>query len=342
MTSLYAKIAIGCALGLLLVCGQGLAQQGGNAGSSSGSPTGIDPISTGRNNMSQEDFNKLGDYVEQAKRLTKQDKEKGKTLEDLLAEDKAKAVELAKALPVTCEVTDAVLAAEGKAVVDGKETNTHTYEVACTNGMGYFLIQPDEGKPFGFSCFAAEATRKADVAAGREPGATCHLGANLDILNMATTALSRTGVACSVSKFNWLGQSAKSQIEYNEFACADGKGYILVSALPGKSMVPQSLSCQEGAKRGLICKLTEVGPIVTKQTFIDALKAHNIACTASVDRLHVIGQEGAKKRYVVEFACPEHPEGLVAFIPLTGSTAPFETKTCAEAAKLKAACILTK
>ena len=54
-----------------------------------------------------------------------------------------------------------------------------------------------------------------------------------------------------------------------------------------------------------------------------------------------IGQQTASKRYVVEFQCPEQPKGLVAFIPLNGNTAPFETLDCAAAAKKGAACKLT-
>lgn len=291
--------------------------------------------------MTQEQFNKLGEYNETAKRLTK-GKNKGKTLEQLMAEDKAAATELTKTMPLSCTVTDAVLAAEGKATIDGKEYDTHTYEAACANGMGYFLVAVDGGTPYGFSCLAAEATRKADVAAGREPGTVCKLAANLNPMAMTTAVLSKAGVNCDVTGLNWLGQNAKNKIEYNEAACTGGTGYILVTALPGQTVSPQTMPCREAAKRGLICKLTESGPVVTKQTFVDALTAHHVPCTTSVDKLHVIGQETAKKRYVVEFVCPEQPKGLVAFIPLEGSKSPFESMDCNAAAKRSALCKLNQ
>lgn len=330
------RILIGMSVVLALATGLAWAQQPG------ASPVDNWGSRMGANNMTQDQFNKLGDYADQARRLTKDDKDKGKTLADLLAEDKTAAVEVAKSLPLSCEVSDAVLAAEGPTTLNGQTVDTKTYEVACANGLGYFLVKPSIGAPYGFSCLAAEATRQADIAAGRAPGTGCKLGANLSPETIVTNVLSRSGVSCMVSKITSHGQNAKAKIEYTEAACADGKGFILLTALPGSQMTPQSMSCKDAGNRGIPCKLTESGPVVTKQTFIDALKTNNIACSASVDKIHVIGQETAKKRYVVEFVCPERPEGLVAFIPLADSTAPFESKSCQDAAKLRAMCKLNK
>lgn len=297
----------------------------------------------GQNNMTQEQFNKIGDYVDQAKRLTKEDKAKGKTVADLQAEDKAAATALVKALPLSCEVTDAVLAAEGPVKgADGKDVDTKTYEVACANGMGYFLISQEPGKPYGFSCFAADATRDADVAAGRQPGAVCGLGANHDSKNAAMNLLMRAGINCLVSKTRNVGVSSKANLEYNEVACSDGKGYMLITAVPGSIAPVRTTTCHDAAQVGLLCKLTDSGvPLVTKQTLIDALAAHNVPCAVKTDKMRVVGQETAKKRYVVEFLCPEQPKGLIAFIPLTGSTAPFEALDCKAAAKRSASCRLT-
>jgi hypothetical protein len=46
------------------------------------------------------------------------------------------------------------------------------------------------------------------------------------------------------------------------------------------------------------------------------------------------------KRYVVEFQCPQSPNGLVAFVPLEGNTHQFETLDCAAAGELGIACQL--
>jgi len=307
-------------------------------GASAGVPTGNHMNGT----MTQDQFNNLSDYADQAKRLTKDDKAKGKTLKDLLAEDLANATALAKSLPLSCEVTEAVLAAEGPVTVNGKSVDTKTYEVTCGNGMGYFLVTQPPEKPFGFSCFAAEATRAADVAQGRPPGAVCKLTANADIKTMATTVLSRAGTNCPVTDFRWLGTSSATNTEFTEVACSDNTGYILKSAMPGSTQPPRAINCHDAAIQGLPCKLTIVpGAFVpTVQSFKDALAQYKVSCDAL--NVRVVGQENVLKRYVVEFQCPQQPKGLVAFIPLNGNTAKFETLDCKAAAKKGVTCQLTK
>jgi hypothetical protein len=295
----------------------------------------------GQNNMTQEQFNQLADYADQAKRLTKEDKAKGKTLKDLLAEDLASATALAKSMPLSCDVTEAVLAAEGPVVADGKTVNTKTYEAACANGMGYFLISQEPGKPYGFSCFAADATRAADVAARRPSGTMCPLPPNANAKAAMVTVLSHAGTNCTVRDYRWVGTSSVTNSEFNEVACNDGKGYILKTALPGSIVQPIAIDCHTSGMQGLPCTLTSSGMVVTVQTFKDALAAHKVACTAADGNVRALGQQNASKRYVVEFQCPEQPKGLVAFIPLNGNSAPFETLNCAAAAKKGAVCKLT-
>lgn len=326
------------ALATVAFCASASAQispGGGAAPNAGGVPSGNH---MGQNNMTQDEFNQVQEYADEAKRLTKEDKAKGKTLADLLAEDKVTAEALAKSMPLSCEVDQAMLAAQGPVTVDGKQVDTKTYEVTCSNGMGYFLISQTPGAPYGFSCFAADFTRAADVAAGREPGIVCKLPPNADLKAMAAGLLSKVGVTCAVRDTKWAGQNSAAKTEFNEIACTDGKGYIVTSALPGSTKPVHALSCHDSAAQGLPCKLSDNGPpLMTLQTFKDALGQHNVACDASASEsaIHFHGQETAKKRYVVEFKCTQYPKGLVAYIPLNGNTAPFETTDCATAAKRK-------
>lgn len=137
-------VALGAAVLAFALLGSPALAQGGPSGVMS---TG-EPITNhmGQNNMTQEQFNQLSEYADRAKRLTKEDKAKGKTLKDLLAEDTANATALVKSMPLSCEVTEAVLAAEGPKTTDGKTVDTKTYEAACANGMGYFLISQEPGR----------------------------------------------------------------------------------------------------------------------------------------------------------------------------------------------------
>jgi hypothetical protein len=288
----------------------------------------------GQNNMTQDQFNKLSEYATESKRLTKDDKAKGKTLADLLAEDKLSAAALAKSMPLSCEVTDAMLVAEGPAEVGGKTVNTKTYEASCANGLGYFLTSADQAKPYGFSCFGADNTRNADIKAGRKPGVVCQLPTNTDIKTMAATVIGKSGPACKVRDYRWVGQNAANHVEFNEFACEDGKGYMMISALPGAMTSPIVQNCDQSALRGLTCALSDNG-------LLKALAQHRVTCDATDKTMHVIGQD-AKKRYVVEFVCSQQPKGLVAYIPLEGNSASFETLDCIAAGKRGTKCTLNQ
>ena len=294
-----------------------------------GTPIGGTPTGPQRRSLTQDEIQKLGDFVDTASRLTAKDKANGKTMKDLLAEDKAAATALVQTMPLSCDVTDAVLAAQGPATIDGRAVATKTYEVVCSNSMGYFLVDQAPGKPYGFSCFAADASRVADEAQGRPPGVFCRLAANADIKTMATAVAVHAGTACVARDVKWIGVSSASNSEFAEVACSDGTGYILKSAAPGSTRPVAVIPCHDAAMQGLPCKLTKTGPIVTVQTLKDAIAKHGVSCDAT--NVRVIGQENALKRYVVELQCPQQPKGLVAFVPLDGNTAKFEALDCAAA-----------
>jgi hypothetical protein len=303
--------------------------------------TGSGPQNHLGNTMTQEQFNKLQEYADQSKRLTKDDKAAGKTLEQVLAEDKAAAAALAKSMPLSCEVTDAMKIAEGPETVDGKTVQTQTYEAVCSNGMGYFLISQQPAKPYGFSCFASDATAKADIAAGRKPGATCKLPANADLKLVAGKMLAASGFACNVKDYRWSGQSSVNNIEFDEVACDNGQGYTMIVALPGATIPVHVETCNQSGKRGLPCKLSDNGSVgPTLDSFRETLAKNKIGCDATDQTTRVIGQIAAKQQYVVECACPQMPKGIVAYIPQAGSKAPLEVVDCTTAAKRGAACAL--
>lgn len=295
----------------------------------------------GANNLSQEQFNKLSEYANTANRLTKEDKAKGKTLKDVLAEDKNAAIALTKAMPLSCDVADAMKVAEGPETVDGKTVDTSTYEAACSNGMGYFLISQDPLKPYGFSCFAADATKQADIAAGKKPSAFCQLPPNADMKAVAGSILTAAGQSCTVRGYRWIGQNSANHTEFDEVACEDGKGFMMVVALPGSTIPVHVETCNQSAARGLPCKLSDNGALpITLKTFRDVLAEKRIACDATDKTTRVIGNIAPKKLYVVEFQCSQNPKGLVAYIPQPGSIAPFEAIDCPTAAKRGAVCAL--
>jgi hypothetical protein len=283
------------------------------------------------NDVGVNQLSKFGIYDALKARLKQWNKE-GKSIAELLAEDKANAMSLVATLKLSCAVTNAVLVA-----VDDK-AHTKTYEVACQNGAGYFLAQSDPpGKPSGFSCFAAEAARQADIAAHREPALTCSLPENAGSKTVAAAILLGAGKSCTIKDFKWRGQSATT--DFLELACEEGPGFILRSPLPGSQTPLRIDTCSESSRSGVPCQLAGNDTILA--TFKDALAQHNVPCDAEAVR--VIGHEAVKRRQVVEYFCPkQQPNGLVAFLPTEGSTEPFEVLDCASAAKRQVVCSLNK
>lgn len=237
------------------------------------------------------------------------------------------ASEIVASAQLPCVVSDANLLGQGKANINGQMLETKNIEVSCQNGMGYLLSSSEGQKASGYSCFAAEHAREKD------PNVTaCTMPANSDVKTAAGTVLGKLGTSCQATNVNWIGVNSGN--EYTEIACNGGKGYVLKGPMPGASTTPLSAtSCEDSAKQGISCKLSSNGAApVTLDTFKQALAQHNVACNATNVRL--VGKETKLKRHVVEFQCPqERPQGLVALIPLSDSAAPFETLTCAEAAK---------
>lgn len=238
------------------------------------------------------------------------------------------AAALVQSIHLSCEVADAALYNDGNAILNGNTVHVRTFETACKNGLGYFLIEQAPEPVGGFSCFAAESMRQDDIAQKRAPAPACSLSANSDTKAMAQAVLGGLGKSCTVKSLRSMGQQSASQSELTEAACTDGSGYVIFSALPGATQSVTAQSCLEAYKHGIACTLSATGAI-TAETFKAALVQHNVACT--VQALHLMGKEGVKQRHVVEFKCAEHPEGLVAFIPLESAAAPFETADCATA-----------
>lgn len=266
------------------------------------------------------------------KQRLKQGNNHGKTVAQLLAEDNADAAALVASLKLSCTLINSMFVAEDT------KANTKTYEVACQSGTGYFLVKSEPpGLPTGFTCFAADAARQADIAAHREPAVGCGLAENADPKKMASSVLARAGKTCAAKDFAWRGQNATT--DFVEVSCAGESGYVLRLPLPGAQSPIRIDTCSESAAKGLACRLA--GNDTTLAELKAALAARKVACDAEAVR--VIGREAQKRREVVEYFCPkQQPKGLVAFLPAEGSTEPFEVLDCSAAVKHRVLCTLTK
>jgi hypothetical protein len=304
-------------------------------------PNGIHEDNGGMNgSLSHEDLNKLG-----GEKKPGADTGTSPQATEARAKATADSEELVKALQLSCGVTNAQLVVSGtrKPPSGGKDVETKVYEVACDGNMGYLLETQGADKPIAISCLTAEEARAGDVAKGKPPGFFCKLPENKDVYaTVAGMINTRTGTACEVRDLQLFGRSESTQSDYSEVACKDGKGFLLRLPLPGSQAPNLVMTCVDAAKQGIKCKLTDAGPVeapVTTETFKSALAQHGVSC--KIDQLRLIGQEDNRKRYVVEYRCPEQPTGTVAYIPLTGNANPYESIDCAAASARGVLCKLT-
>jgi hypothetical protein len=257
------------------------------------------------------------------------------------ARAKTQGAKLVQAINLPCDLIDAEQVGGGSVKQDGKTIDLTLYEISCSNGMGYFLESRGPQRPLAISCFAANAMHTADIAQNAKSDFYCQLPANKDIKAMAASLMTVAGTTCTVKNLRWFGLTDSGQTEYSEVACDDNKGYFLKTSRNGPAAQTTVMSCQEAAKSGLRCRLTNdasVSAPVSKQVFLDALKQSGVSCEPS--QMRVIGRESVDKRYVVEFQCSQPPIGLVAFVPLEGNTNKFETLDCAAAVERGVVCQL--
>jgi hypothetical protein len=249
---------------------------------------------------------------------------------------------LISAIQLACDPSDAALVGRGSARSEGKTIEVNAYEVTCSNRMGYILVSQGPQRPIAMSCFAADARHSAGATLGETADLYCQLAGNKDFKVMAASQMTTARTNCVVSQVRWFGLSASSQSDYSEVACADGAGFLLKIPQTAASGTASVLSCQEAARQGLNCRLTDGGPVsmpVSMQTFRDALKQNDVNCEPL--HMRMIGRESVAKRYVVEVQCQEQPNGLVAFIPVAGTTSKFETLDCAAANERQIRCEFT-
>jgi hypothetical protein len=304
---------------------------GGLAGSQPQAPIAAD------GKLMQGDTQKVENYLDRAHILKGQDADKAR------AAARDSSAQLLRALELNCDITEAEPVGRGTAKVSGKSAQLEIYEVACSNGLGYLLVSQTGDAPYANSCFSADTTHAEEVAQGRKSDMYCLLATNKDVKAMATRFLVAADVTCAVRTLQWLGRSVASHTEYTEIVCDDGRGYLIRTAQAGSAATTTVMSCKEAAEKGIKCRLTDAGPVakpVTIETLKEALTANGLTCSVSQSRL--IGQESERKRYVVEFLCPEYPQGLVAFIPTGDNKNKFESVDCAKAISLHIVCELTK
>jgi len=333
------------AFGLVLVAALGITSA---AAQSISGPSNYNPSATQQDqgqNFAQSEQNRL--FLQA---ITAQRKAMGKkqSKDDMMQ----KASAAAAGMHLACHVTDAeAVSLNNVTAQDGTAVHAETYEIACSEGTGYFVVAQDPIPAVAYSCFRIQGQHEAAVAKGEKFDEACVLPANQNLKTMAQNLTGHGAGSCTVSKIQWSGENTAAGSEYTEAVCDGGKGYMIGTPLPGGAAAVTVKTCADSAAAGIACQLTKSGtPGATSlastyndgkptfDTFKAYIAAQGIKCNATAVRS--IGKENTRKRHVIEFQCPEYPKGLVAYIPLEDSTAPFQTMDCDAAKKAGAVCKL--
>jgi hypothetical protein len=300
--------------------------------------------------MSQGDVKGLADFVDSTRLLEAKD-----LVPKAVAARHSTA--MLKALQISCQLTDARHIGTSKSMAGGKPVEVGLYEAACANGMGYLLTMRDLSMASGISCLAASATPSGSGDQAKVD-LRCHLPANANLDEMVTTLMRNAGGNCIASKVKWLGESAEPKVDYTDVGCNDDREFILRTPAPGATGNMDVLACKDAALHGAKCQLTTGGSAAaaeapaaaastsepqarpTLQWFKDALSKNGVAC--DVKKARILGRESVKRRYIVEYQCPQQPHGVVAYVPSDSDTVnAFEWIDCDAAAARKLACQFT-
>lgn len=326
------SLAIGLAAATFaLVMGSAAAAQnnGGYAPSSQTNPNQpIDPRAQSAYDQAQDAQRKASS--------SKSSKDKGKAAAaapDAKNKEKgqAEAPPLLQQLGYACTVADATFVGTSKTKDDkGKEVKNAVYEVACSEGMGYVVQQPEGGAPIAFDCV------KLATVAAKTPGQySCALPANTDPSKGLQSVVTKSGASCSVSKARWVGSIAADKKEEYEVGCADGNAFIVVVPQPGSTAQLVSESCLRATKAGITCEFFGKDQVIAQlKTF--AAAANRTTCEVS-DGTYI--GEAANHTQFYEVACTDGKSGFIVQTDPAGKVT--QTVDCAKAANIVGGCKLT-
>ena len=197
---------------------------------------------------------------------------------------------------VTCTPT--------KARYLGANATTSVYEVACQEGPG-FLLQASVPGVTPPSVVAVPCLQTEGSAI------TCTLTDKAQSEAMLTGLVGKAGKTCQISGEHFLGNDTKSGDAYYEVGCGSQPGFILAATKAGG--FDKLIDCAHAQAFGG-CKLTDSTLAMAQQStvYTQQAKAGGFDCTVS--KFRPIGMDSSGGD-VVELACSNRPDGVVAVFP---------------------------
>jgi len=234
---------------------------------------------------------------------------------------------LMQAAGIPCQVSDARLI--GVAPDPKTKKDTKYYEVACTGGLGYDVVDNGTTTPSWASC-ADQAKVGAD---GKPNQLYCILPGDADASPAFDAYVLKTKVNCGVSAYRGIGHSPEAS--YFEVACKNGRGFILKTSSPPNPEKPvQLISCLAfPAGSQLECKLSTPA---AQLSVIEALAAQSGKNCQVKDKRYILTSDAMDNYY--EVACADG-KGWVLHEDATGKLA--EVIGCDVAGGIGGGCTLT-
>ena len=189
--------------------------------------------------------------------------------------------------------------------VGASKTSTF-YEVACPDQSGYIIAGQstplDVSKPGSrSSCLMYEAP---------DAPVHCELTKAPDRIAAEDKIAGLANVGCTVKDRRYIGLLTDGTEGY-EFACQDGKGYVIKVNTEGK--VASTIDCSKLAGGG--CTLTDTRAAQAEQAGLYTRLAKNAGSSCAVERYAVFPTKGNEE--VVELVCAGG-NGAIGMFPATG------------------------
>jgi hypothetical protein len=216
------------------------------------------------------------------------------------------------------------------AVPSTKEFN---YEVGCAGRPGVILALAGPGgtpkAPTTTPCERIPAAAKNQ----------CQFTTKTEALTPISTLVAGSGRTCQVADGRYVGDSATSQESFFEAKCSDGKGFMVVANANGS--FNRAIDCARAGNVAGGCTLTDSVEALNQEAGLYKDLATKAGFACDVGQYRLMGVEQATKREVVELACKERPEGVIAFFPVAGA-GKADFYDCTKVAYRKLDCKLTK
>lgn len=216
----------------------------------------------------------------------------------------------------------------------GGDATTNFYEAACQDGAGYILETPTPGVTAAVKVLPCIET----LGSG---SLQCTFTTKAQSVAIIGALAAKSGKPCQVSDARYIGASTKDSSVYYEVACGAQAGYVVETDPSGAFKLAIDCAKASGIAGG--CTMTDTTKAETEEasTYTGLAKAAGFNCTVSKYRFIGMVAEPTKSE-VVELACSNRPDGVVALFP-SAPTAKARFVDCARAEQFgdSASCKLT-